>query len=101
PAQQVSAQQIESPGSASPRHATLRELPFYSPALDRDMQYLVYLPPNYEADRRRYPVLFLLPGDGGSSRDWVGHGLTATADQMIASREVQPMIIVMPEDDVG
>lgn len=63
-----------------------------------DQTVAVYLPPGYDASPTvRYPVLFLLHGIGGSSEDWTeGVGIAALADRLIASRKIEPMIIVMP-----
>jgi enterochelin esterase-like enzyme len=96
----ASAQPVQA-GNAGTRQGTMRELSFYSEALDREMPYLAYLPPGYDAERRRYPVLFLLHGEGGSYREWAGYNLAGIADRMIASREIQPMVVVLPQDDVG
>jgi S-formylglutathione hydrolase FrmB len=71
---------------------------FRSVALGSDQTYTVYLPPGYdfEADRR-YPVLYMLHGLGGSRHDWRDYGLFATADALIRSGAIQPMIIVTPD----
>ena len=48
---------------------TVRDVGFYSPALQGTHHYLVYLPPHYAqaaARGRRFPVLYLLHGDPGS-----------------------------------
>lgn len=46
-----------------------REVTFYSPALDRNMTYAVYLPKD-NAGGTRFPAVYLLHGCGGSFRDW-------------------------------
>ena len=41
---------------------------FYTPALDREMPFFVYLPPGYDLDARaRFPVLYMLHGLGGTN----------------------------------
>ncbi len=56
----------------------------------------VYLPPGYTA-QRRYPVLYLLHGIGGSQDEWRGYVRAhAVLDQLIAAGKAAPMIVVMP-----
>ena len=55
----------------------------------------VYTPPCYD-EKSTYPVLFLLHGQTYSNDQWVRLGVVEKADQMIASHEINPMIIVMP-----
>ncbi|OGC85082.1 MAG: hypothetical protein A2W07_04230 [candidate division Zixibacteria bacterium RBG_16_43_9] len=62
---------------------------------------LVYLPPGYQegvSKNYKYPVLILLHGfkENGSSYDHY-YRIKTTADQMISSGEIQPMVIVMPD----
>ena len=73
---------------------------FDSTALQRKWSYVVYLPGDYETSKLRYPVLYLLHGNGGGMYDWVKRGhIQATADALIASGEMPPAIIVMPDAD--
>jgi len=78
---------------------TFRNMQFFSRALDRDMPYFVYLPPGYEEENRRYPVLYLLHGNSGSYEEWPAYGLIDRADRMIAAYEILPLIIVLPQGD--
>ncbi len=80
---------------------TLREVFFYSPSLDRDMSYYVYLPPGYGTESRRYPVLYMLHGGGGSKDEWPAYGLVNDVDQSIASKDIAPLIVIMPQGDEG
>jgi len=64
---------------------------------DRDVT--VYLPPGYAAERlRRYPVLYLLHGYGGTDGTWTGRlaSLPEIADKLVAAGRVNGLIIVMP-----
>jgi S-formylglutathione hydrolase len=64
---------------------------------DRDVT--VYLPPSYATDRaRRYPVVYLLHGYGGTESNWTGRqvNLPEIADKLFAARSVREMIVVMP-----
>jgi enterochelin esterase-like enzyme len=71
---------------------------FHAAALGRDWSYVVYLPTGYRADGPRYPVLYLLHGNGGDAMDWVTQGdLQTSADALIARHEIAPVVIVMPQ----
>ncbi len=68
-----------------------------SAALNADFRYTVYLPDGYETSRLRYPVLYLLHGNGGNESEWLVQGqVHPTVDQLIKAGKVQPFIIVMP-----
>ncbi|MFH0930511.1 MAG: alpha/beta hydrolase-fold protein [Candidatus Zixiibacteriota bacterium] len=62
---------------------------------------LVYLPPGYQegiASNYKYPILFLLHGFKENGRSYEQfYNIKTIADQMIASGEIQPMIIIMPD----
>lgn len=71
-----------------------------------DRRVLVYLPPSYQRDtQHRYPVVYLLHGNGGHAQDWiVGSPGKASSlvveqsmNQLIASGAVREMILVMPD----
>ncbi len=78
---------------------SFQNIRFYSPALDREMQYFIYLPPRYTQENRSYNVLIMLHGNSGSFEEWPGYGLVGAADELIAARELLPLIIVMPQGD--
>jgi enterochelin esterase family protein len=58
----------------------------------------VYTPPGYEKDRnRKYPVLYLLHGSNDIAGGWVLAGqANFILDNLIASNQAVPMIVVMP-----
>ena len=84
-----------------PIHGLLRDRDFYSPALDADLPYLVYLPPQYGTEQRRYPVLYMLHGGAGDRQEWAAYGLIDTVDRLIQSKEIRPMIVVLAEGQEG
>jgi enterochelin esterase-like enzyme len=88
-------------GYVGPIAGSFREMMFYSPSLDRDMSYYVYLPPGYGTEGRRYPVLYMLHGGGGEKDEWPAYGLVNDADRSIQSKDIRPLIIVMPQGDLG
>ncbi len=58
----------------------------------------VYTPPGYDKSTARYPVLYLLHGNGENQSGWVVNGRTnIILDNLIADRKAQPMIVVMPQ----
>lgn len=79
----------------------VRSMTFDSQALRRPMPYSVYLPPGYERSAKRYPVLYMLHGMGGSRDEWRTYGLIDVADRMIRARQIAPLVIVMPQGDRG
>jgi enterochelin esterase-like enzyme len=80
---------------------TLIERSFYSPELDRDMPYVIYLPPDYETADRRYPVLYMLHGLGGHRDEWLAYGLIDVVEQDILGGTIAPLIVVLPQGDTG
>lgn len=79
----------------------LREFEFYSAALNADMRYFIYLPPDYTSAGRRYPVLYMLHGAAGDKEEWLAIGLIDAADRAIRSEDVEPMVIVLPDGDLS
>ena len=69
-----------------------------STVLGAPREFTVYLPAGYDTDTTRsYPVLYLLHGFSDTNQSWFHNAPLATvADRLIASGEVQPMIIVSP-----
>lgn len=62
----------------------------------------VYLPPGYQDDDRRYPVLFSLAAytsSGPAQINWKNHGesLPQQLDRLIADGSLAPIIVVMPD----
>ncbi len=70
-----------------------------SKILNEDREYSIFLPPGYEQNTdKKYPILYLLHGGGGSHKDWPGRGHVGdVANQLMASNEAAEMIIVCPE----
>jgi enterochelin esterase-like enzyme len=64
-----------------------------------DREVTVYLPPTYATERtRRYPVVYLLHGYGGTDANWTGRqaDVPASADKLVAAGRLREMIVVMP-----
>ncbi len=78
------------------------DLSLPSKILKMDRKYAIYLPPDYEASKRSYPVLYLLHGSGDDQTGWVQFGeIQHFADKGIADGTATPMIIVMPDGNTG
>ena len=68
----------------------------FSKLLGCEQKYNVYLPDGYKATER-YPVIYMLHGLYGDYSNWVGSGrMKDVADRLIASGELRPVVIVMP-----
>jgi enterochelin esterase-like enzyme len=92
----------ESPaGAAVGQGQALEGLNFSSAILGRDVRFAVYLPPDYQASTRRYPVVYLLHGFTDDESAWIQFGeVNLAADRAIEEREIPPLIIVMPDGGV-
>jgi enterochelin esterase-like enzyme len=61
--------------------------------------YRIYLPPCYDAQPiRRFPLLILIHGLGYNDDQWQRLGAPAIVDRLVASGEMAPFIILMPND---
>ncbi len=79
-------------------HGALRLLAYWSRALGRLRRLRVYTPPGYDDGAGRYPVLYLLHGAGDNEATWTDLGRAdLIADNLIASGETRPLIIVMTD----
>lgn len=58
---------------------------------------VVYTPPGYEESGERYPVFYLVSGTTDTEETWFRVGrVNFLLDNLIASGEAEPMIVVMP-----
>jgi enterochelin esterase-like enzyme len=84
----------------NPVHGTLTDVSYPDPQSTNPAgshPLAVYLPPGYNARRGTpYPTLYLSHGGGGNEVDWSTQGAAGNiADDLIASGQVQPMVVVM------
>jgi enterochelin esterase-like enzyme len=70
-----------------------------SAILGEEVAYNLYLPKGYDAAAEEtYPVIYLLHGLYGTNVDWATAGhMKDVVDELIASGECKPVIIVMPD----
>jgi len=89
--------------SAALGQGTLNEsLKFKSPILGKEVEFSIYLPPDYQQSARRYPVLYLLHGFTDDETGWVQYGeVKSIADNAIGKGDLTPTIIVMPDAGVS
>jgi enterochelin esterase-like enzyme len=79
-------------------HGTMRDETYYSTALGRNRQVLVYTPPTYDNSRFPLPVLYLYHGAFDTRYSWVTEGrLPQILDNLLAEGKAVPMIVVVPE----
>ena len=70
-----------------------------SQQLGREVVYSIYLPDSYAESDLSYPVVYLLHGNRGTENSWFrGADLQQQLDELIASGELQPMLVVTPAD---
>jgi enterochelin esterase-like enzyme len=84
------------------RRGQLQTVDFYSPALHRRADYIVYTPPGYDQSIRRYPVFYLLHGSPGRPVVWTDIAqLPVRMDNLISQHRMRPMILVFPDGRIG
>lgn len=84
-------------------HGDIRIRKYFSTVTGSWRQLYIYTPPGYDADiNKKYPVLYILHGGGEDETGWAMQGKTdLIMDNLIASKKAEPMLIVMPDANVG
>jgi enterochelin esterase-like enzyme len=89
------------------RPGQLQTIRFYSRALHRQADYIVYTPPGYDEDPARvravrYPVYYLLHGSPGRPVVFTDIAqLPVRMDNLISLHRMRPMILVFPDGRIG
>jgi enterochelin esterase family protein len=98
----ASAVEVPEPGSdyysiKNVPHGQVREVWYDSKVTGGWRHAVVYLPPDYDAQRAaRYPVLYLQHGGGEDETGWIRQGrANFILDNLIAAKRCKPMIVVM------
>jgi enterochelin esterase-like enzyme len=87
---------------ASVPHGYWATLRYYSKVTKTHRQMQVYTPPGYGHSNQSYPVLYLSHGGGGNDTDWIAcMRANYIMDNLIAQGKAKPMIVVMPDGNVG
>ncbi len=91
------------PALSQPARGIVKEgLTIQSARLGKAVRYSVYLPADYETSNRLYPVVYLLHGYTDNDTGWLQFGeANRIADDLIASGDIPPMILVMPDAGVS
>jgi enterochelin esterase-like enzyme len=77
----------------------LEEKSFTSDLLEKEFRYIIYLPPCYsETTETGFPVLYLLHGQTYNNDQWLRLGLVDHMEALIAMGDVEPFIIVLPQE---
>jgi len=78
-------------------HGEVRMVLYESKAMGVDRYCWVYTPPGYDQSKAKYPVYYLLHGNGETQAGWVMNGrANIILDNLIADGKAVPMVVVMP-----
>ncbi len=79
-------------------HGDVRVVMYESKTMGVTRFLWIYTPPGYDESKVKYPVLYLLHGNGEAQNGWVMNGrANIILDNLIADRKAQPMLVVMPQ----
>ncbi|MBO5548398.1 MAG: acetyl xylan esterase [Prevotella sp.] len=82
-------------------HGQVRSIYYYANATNEWRHAMVYTPAEYEKGKKKYPVLYLQHGMGEDETGWSKQGhMQHIMDNLIASGEAKPMIVVMESGDI-
>lgn len=78
-------------------HGTVHVEFYDSKNLDTERMVYVYTPPGYDSSNVRYPVLYLLHGNGQIEGSWTWTGrANVIMDNLLVDGKIKPMVVVMP-----
>lgn len=78
-------------------HGTVHINFYDSPSLGTARIFYVYTPPGYESSQQKYPVLYLLHGNGQIEASWTWTGrANVIMDNLLADGKIKPTVVVMP-----
>jgi enterochelin esterase family protein len=79
-------------------HGIIHKHFYHNPAIEAIRSCQVYIPAEYNTQPgKRYPVLFLFHGSGGTEESWFTRGkANVILDNLIAENKAKPMIVVTP-----
>ena len=84
-------------------HGDIRLKKYFSKVTNSWRQMNIYTPPGYdEKQNEKYPVLYILHGGGEDQTGWAAQGKTdLILDNLIAAGKAKPMLVVMPDANIG
>jgi enterochelin esterase-like enzyme len=78
-------------------HGQVRLELYASKTMGVDRYFWVYTPAGYDQSKVKYPVYYLLHGNGETQNGWVDNGrANIILDNLIAEGKAVPMVVVMP-----
>jgi enterochelin esterase family protein len=78
-------------------HGEVRMVLYASKTMGVERYMWVYTPPGYDKSNAKYPVYYLLHGNGETQTGWVMNGrANIILDNLIADGKALPMVVVMP-----
>jgi enterochelin esterase-like enzyme len=79
-------------------HGEVRMVLYESKTMGVTRWIWIYTPPNYDKSSAKFPVLYLLHGNGEAQNGWIMNGrANIILDNLIADKKAQPMVVVMPQ----
>ncbi|MGN6267170.1 MAG: alpha/beta hydrolase-fold protein [Ginsengibacter sp.] len=84
-------------------HGDIRIKNYFSRVTNSWRQMYIYTPPDYDSSSdTKYPVLYILHGGGEDETGWARQGkANLILDNLIAEGKAKPMLIVMPDANIG
>lgn len=84
-------------------HGDVRIEKYFSRVTNSWRQLYIYTPPAYDsATSNKYPALYILHGGGEDERGWYTQGKTdLILDNLIAAKKAVPMLVIMPDANIG
>ena len=77
-------------------HGKVQQVLFWSKSTNQNRVAWVYTPPQYDKNKKKYPVLYLQHGWGENEYAWWNQGrANLIMDNLIAEGKIEPFIIVM------
>ncbi len=81
-------------------HGTITRHIYRSDVTDGQRDLYVYTPPGYDRSKT-YPVLYLVGGSGELPHNWIYDGrVNFIMDNLLAEKKAEPMVIVIPNNQV-
>lgn len=77
------------------KYGTFKEVSYYSKTTGTKRNCYVLLPANYST-QKKYPVLYLLHGIGGTDSEWLNANPATIIGNLVAEGKASDMIVVMP-----
>jgi enterochelin esterase-like enzyme len=77
-------------------HGDLKAVWYSSPTIGAERRMFIYTPPDYDKNKNKYPVMYLMHGGGGDEEVWLSRGRSNyILDNLIATGKAVPMIVVV------